>query len=121
MKSEGRQPAAVPVVALAAIGGLIVAGAAIPPRPTDLVSQRHVVEIRGMAFHPAVLQARPGDTVVWINRDIVPHTATASGKSGWNTGALLQGKSGQHVVRRRGEDSYFCELHPIMVGKLIVR
>jgi plastocyanin len=110
-----------PVAALAAIGGLVAVLAAVPPRPTELVPQRHIVEIRGMAFHPEVLEVRRGDTVVWINRDIVPHTATASRKPGWNTGPLLQGKSGRHVARRVGEAPYFCELHPIMVGKLIVR
>ncbi len=121
MNGEGRRAPADPVVALAAIGGLIIAGAAIPPRPTDLLPQRHVVEIRGMAFHPAVLQVRRGDTVVWINRDIVPHTATAMRKDGWNTGPLVQNDSGRYVARRTGEDTYVCELHPTMVGKLIVR
>jgi len=73
-----------------------------------------------MAFHPAALEVQPGDTVVWINRDIVPHTATASGKSGWDTGRLLQGQSGRYVPRKRGEESYACGLHPTMQGRLIV-
>jgi plastocyanin len=100
---------------------LVVTGAAIAPRPSEPVPRRHVVEIRGMAFHPAVLEVRRGDTVVWINRDIVPHTATATRKPGWNTGPLPQGKSGRYVANRRGEDSYVCELHPTMLGKLVVR
>lgn len=74
-----------------------------------------------MAFHPEVLEVHRGDSVVWINRDIVPHTATATGNSGWNTGPILQGESGQYVARHRGENSYFCQLHPVMLGKLIVR
>ena len=74
-----------------------------------------------MAFHPEVLELRQGDTVVWINRDIVPHTATAVRASGWNTGPLLQGKSGEYVARHGGEDPYVCALHPTMLGKLIVR
>jgi plastocyanin len=117
----GRRAAGFPVAALAAVGVLVFAGAAMSPRPTDPVPHRHVVEIRGMAFHPEVLEVRRGDTVVWINRDIVPHTATATRKPGWNTGPLLQGKSGQYVANQRGEDSYACELHPTMLGKLIVR
>jgi plastocyanin len=74
-----------------------------------------------MAFRPEVLEVWRGDTVVWINRDIVPHTATASQKPGWNTGPLAQGQSGQYVASHRAENSYFCELHPTMRGKLIVR
>jgi plastocyanin len=109
-----------PVAALAAVGVLVFTGAS-SPRPSEPVPHRHVVEIRGMAFHPAVLEVRRGDTIVWVNRDIVPHTATAARKPGWNTGPLLQGKSGRYVANRRGEDSYACELHPTMLGTLVVR
>lgn len=120
MKRGSRRSAGLPIATLAAIGVLALAAAA-PSHPADPVPQRHVVEIRGMAFHPEVLQVRRGDTVVWINRDIVPHTATATRQSGWDTGTLLQGKSGQYVASHGGEDAYFCRLHPVMLGKLIVR
>lgn len=121
MKRGSRRLAGLPIATLAAIGVLALAGAATPSPPADPVPQRHVVEIRGMAFHPEVLEARRGDTVVWINRDIVPHTATATRKSGWDTGTLLQGESGQYVASHEGENPYFCKLHPVMLGKLIVR
>lgn len=74
-----------------------------------------------MAFHPESLEVGRGDTVVWVNRDIVPHTATSTRNGGWDTGPLPQGRSGQYVARRAGEERYFCRLHPVMLGKLIVR
>lgn len=74
-----------------------------------------------MAFEPSVLELHPGDTVVWINRDIVPHTATAERKPAWTTGTLAQNDSGRHVASRVGAVPYFCELHPVMKGTLIVR
>lgn len=83
--------------------------------------RRHVVEMRGMGFQPRELEVRRGDTVVWINRDVVPHTATSIQKRGWSTGPLVEEQSGHYVPRRPGEDDYFCELHPVMRGKLIVR
>lgn len=92
--------------------GLTVSGEPAAPR-------RHVVEIRGMAFHPAVIEVARGDTVVWINRDIVPHTATA--KSAWDTGVLPQGARGLVVPRRPGELRYLCTLHPTMQGRLVTR
>ncbi|HET8835259.1 MAG TPA: plastocyanin/azurin family copper-binding protein [Gemmatimonadales bacterium] len=119
MTTDGRRFVRVPLAALAAIGILAFAGAAGPTPPT--APQRHVIEIKGMAFHPEVLQVNRGDTVVWVNRDIVPHTATSTRKSAWDTGPLVQGKSGQHIARHKGEDPYFCRLHPVMLGKLIVR
>jgi len=83
----------------------------------------HTVEIRGMEFHPAVLTVAVGDTVVWINRDIVPHTATATGTgtTKWDTGQLGQGQTGRYVVRRAGAVNYTCSFHPTMHGKVIIR
>lgn len=74
-----------------------------------------------MAFDPAVLRVERGDTVVWVNRDLVPHTATAVGKPSWSTGNLTQDQSGHHVASAAGEVPYFCELHPVMKGLLVVR
>jgi plastocyanin len=101
--------------------GVVLAGALAPLLPGRAAPRRHVVEIRGMAFHPAVLEVQPGDTVVWVNRDFVPHTATAIDKDTWHTGTLAPRDSGRYVPRGTGEDRYFCELHPPMEGKLIVR
>jgi plastocyanin len=80
----------------------------------------HTVEIRGMAFHPAVPTVAVGDTVAWINRDIVPHTATARRHTKWDTGQLLQGQSGRYVARRSGVARYACTFHPTMHGKLVI-
>ena len=83
----------------------------------------HAVEIRGMEFHPAVLTVAVGDTVVWVNRDIVPHTATGSGGGGmkWDTGQLLQNQTGRYVATRTGVVRYICTFHPIMHGRIVVR
>ena len=74
-----------------------------------------------MAFHPAELAVARGDTVVWINRDIVPHSATAAtGAGDWDTGILASAERGQLVARRPGTMAYVCTLHPNMRGTLIV-
>ena len=85
------------------------------------VPKTHTVEIRGMEFHPAVLTVAVGDTVVWINHDIVPHSATASGRAAWDTGQLLQNQTGRQVMTHSGATRYVCAFHPTMHGKLIVR
>jgi plastocyanin len=84
--------------------------------PEGSPTARRVVEIRGMAFHPSVLQVAPGDTVVWINRDILSHDA--SGPGGWTTGVLAPGDSGRYVMGRGAELRFFCSLHPTMRGSL---
>ena len=80
-------------------------------------SQRHVVEIREFGFHPERLVVFPGDTIVWINRDIVPHTATARGGS-WGSRDLEEGESWEMVVKQGGMQPYYCEFHPQMEGIL---
>lgn len=73
-----------------------------------------------MAFVPEVLTVAPGDTVVWVNRDFLPHTSTADAPGGWDTTPLLEGKTGQLVAGAPGEMSYHCQFHPTMVGRVIV-
>lgn len=85
------------------------------------VPKRLVVDISELTFKPPVLEVAMGDTVVWINHDIFPHTATEATAPGWDTGALNQGEEGRFVADRRGERSYHCTLHPTMEGKLVIR
>ena len=76
-------------------------------------SHTHTVEIRGFAFQPDTVRAAVGDTVVWINRDVVPHTATSSA---WDSGEMAQSAEWRLVVESAGEVSYLCALHPSMTG-----
>ena len=62
----------------------------------------------------------PGDTIVWINRDIVPHTVTANGGT-WESQTPEEGQSLKVIVEDSGEYSYFCEFHPHMIGVLAAR
>lgn len=78
----------------------------------------HPVEIRGFRYLPDTVVAAPGDTVVWTNADVVPHTATARG---WDTGQIGAGASGRIVAERPGTYPYVCAYHPNMRGTLIVR
>jgi len=91
-----------------------VAGAA------NAAPQVHKVLIEGMRFQPEGLTVAAGDTVVWINHDMVPHTATsAAGR--FDSNEIAPGKTWSHVVRSTGEFSYFCTFHPLMKAVLRVR
>jgi plastocyanin len=82
--------------------------------------QVHTVVIEGMRYQPEGLTVAPGDTVVWINRDMVPHTATSeSGR--FDSSEIAPGKTWTHTVRSTGEFSYLCTYHPSMKGVVRVR
>lgn len=83
-------------------------------------SRSHTIEISGMKFLPDSLDVERGDTVVWINRDIFPHTSTGLRKPGWDSGVLQQGKEYRFIATRAGREDYRCELHPTMLARLIV-
>jgi plastocyanin len=84
------------------------------PRPVT-----HQAEIRAFRYQPDTLTAAPGDTVVWINRDVVPHTATAAGA--WDTGQIGAGADGRMVAGPPGTYAYACAYHPTMRAVLVVR
>ena len=88
-------------------------------KPASLPRQ-HIVEIQAFSFQPQRTVVSPGDTIVWINRDIVPHTVTANGGT-WESQTLEEGQSLTVVVKNSGVYSYFCEFHPHMTGELTTR
>lgn len=88
-----------------------------PRKPRD--PREHHVEIQNFLFVPNTIDVKPGDIVTWTNRDIVPHTATASDKS-WDTGLINKDESKSVVVSAEMDSNYLCLFHPAMVGKVVV-
>jgi len=75
--------------------------------------RRVVVEIRGFKFVPQRPALAPGDIVVWINKDIVPHTVTAKDGS-WDSDLIEVGKQWTTKITRGMATDYFCAYHPMM-------
>jgi plastocyanin len=79
----------------------------------------HTGTIEGMRFQPAVLTVSPGDTIVWVNKDIVPHTATS--KTGrFDSKDIQVDKSWKYTIRKMGDFAYICTFHPTMKAMLRV-
>jgi plastocyanin len=79
----------------------------------------HTIRIEGMQYVPATLTVRRGDRVVWENRDVVPHTATAKGK--FDSGHIASGRSWGHAIKKAGRYEYVCTFHPGMKASLVVQ
>ncbi len=78
----------------------------------------HIVEIKDMKFQPTELTVNRGDTVIWINKDIVPHDVTEENKA-WASPVLSNDDTWEKVITK--SDSYYCSLHLVMKGKLIIK
>jgi plastocyanin len=76
------------------------------------------VQMKNIGYEPASISARVGDTIVWVNNDIVGHTATARDKS-WDLN-ILPKKSAKLVIKKAGDVEYYCRFHPNMVGHIKV-
>ena len=75
----------------------------------------HRVEIRNMKFVPAEILVSKGDSVIFINHDLVIHNVTDSNKT-WASPTIAPKKSWTYIVN---EDlSYFCSFHPMMKGRI---
>lgn len=77
------------------------------------------VNIKDLAFGPATLHIKVGQTVEWVNADPLAHTVTADGKS-WGSGFLNQGGRYSRRFTATGSFPYHCEPHPQMTGRIIV-
>jgi plastocyanin len=89
-------------------------------RDPGRVPALHEVVIRQFQYQPEVLEAAVGDTVEWLNLDLVPHTATE--KSGlWDSESVPPDGSWRTVLRAAGRERYGCRFHPNMQARLEVR
>lgn len=95
----------------ALLAGLVLAG-------TPALAATHTITIDGMRFEPASLAVHRGDTIRWVNKDLVSHTATA--REDFDSGTLEPGRSWQVRLTRPGRHDYGCTLHPTMKAVLVV-
>src|SRR3546814_12116521 len=82
--------------------------AAAPP------SAEHVIEMTRMRFGPAPANLKVGDTTVWVNHDIVPHTATARDRSFDFT--ITPPHSARFPMRRAGPIDIYSSFHPAITS-----
>lgn len=80
----------------------------------------HTVVIEGTTFAPASLTVASGDSVVWLNKDPFPHTATSKA-GGFDSQVIAAGESWKYVARKKGDFAYLCTLHTTMKGVLRVK
>jgi len=83
-------------------------------------------------FSPNPINVKVRDTVTWTNIDDMEHTVTSgNGPSDRNKGeqfdsglsgltVLTAGKTFSHQFAKAGEFPYFCQIHPTLVGKVVV-
>lgn len=82
--------------------------------------------LRDKAYQPNPVNVKSGGVVTWNNEDTVVHTVTSgTGLNDPHLGNQFDsGLLGGHFSRiffKPGVFPYFCQIHPTMVGKVIVK
>ncbi|TPK18481.1 amicyanin [Mesorhizobium sp. B2-5-9] len=75
------------------------------------------VTVDKLVFSPASVDAKVGDTIEWVNKDVIAHTATVKG--GWEV-IIPPKKSASMTLKTAQTVDYFCRFHPNMKGRLLV-
>jgi plastocyanin len=78
------------------------------------------VTIDNFNFSPMTLTVAAGSTVTWTNHDDIPHTVRAVDGS-FHSKAMDTDDSYSFTFAKPGVYSYFCSVHPKMVGKVVVK
>ena len=79
----------------------------------------HTIVISSMQFNPAELTIQKGDTVIFVNHDLVVHDITQEPGKAWTSSNLSPGHFFKIAIRE--SSAYYCSIHPTMKGKLVVQ
>jgi plastocyanin len=98
------------VVALAVMGSVMNAVSAHAETIQIIIDK--------MVFSPTETKASVGDTIEWVDKDILSHTATAR-NGDWDV-VIAANKTVRLVLKRAGPIDYYCRFHPNMTGRIVV-
>jgi plastocyanin len=79
------------------------------------------VGIDNFAFTPPVLTVNRGTTVTWINGDDVPHLVVSTDHRFAGSKVLDTNQKYSVTFDTPGVYQYFCGIHPMMTGRIVVR
>lgn len=78
------------------------------------------VTIENYSYSPDTITVAVGTSVVWTNRDDVPHNVV-SRENLFTSPDLEPKQQFAFTFRRAGTFSYFCTIHPQMTGRVVVK
>lgn len=93
---------------------LLLAGAGVAAQPPV-----QTIVIQSMAYSPASVTVKPGQTIEWVNQDLFEHTATAADHS-FDVDLKPNAKA-RITAPRSGTVAYSCRFHPGMKGIIRVQ
>jgi plastocyanin len=78
------------------------------------------IKIDNFTFGPQELKVPAGATVIWANRDDIPHTVVSTDRV-FKSKVLDTDEKYSFTFAAPGTYTYFCSIHPKMTGKVVVQ
>ena len=97
---------------------LLFMGFGVSTNAQDL-SRKHIIEIKKMKFVPAEITVKKGDTVVWVNKDFFPHDVAKFKDKSWRSSPLQKDDTWSKIITK--SEDYYCTLHVVMKGKIVLK
>jgi plastocyanin len=95
------------------IAAFVLGAAAVPAHAATIQ-----IVMENLVISPAAASARAGDTIEWINKDILAHTATA-GNGDFDV-TIPPKQTMTLVLKKAGDVAYYCRFHPNMKATLTI-
>jgi plastocyanin len=74
------------------------------------------ISMENLDVSPVEATAKVGDTIEWINKDVVAHTATS--RNGDFDVNIPAKKTAMFTLKKAGKVDYYCRYHPNMKATL---
>ena len=108
------------------VGGLSVGHALVYAQGASVSIVPNASTMGDKAYSPNPAEVKVGETVTWTNDDSQIHTATSGQTGNADSGSVFKSPilspkdTFPFKFDTAGEYDYYCELHPQMVGKVVV-
>jgi len=93
---------------------------AAPPGSTTVTIQSGASVLTTTAFGTNPINVPVGTTISWLNGDSTTHTSTADGGA-WSSGDIAPGARFNMTFQSAGQFTYHCQIHPGMIGSVVVQ
>ena len=105
--------------------GLLAVSLTAPAAPYESVKSAAkptlTVTIDAFQFQPEELRIKLGQSVIFVNKDAVPHTVTPGKDAHFlKTGIVKGGEQRTVLFESPGIQDYSCDFHPSMKGRVVV-
>ncbi len=109
-------------IVLVTLGVVIGAGAAHAgaPAASKAASRQQTIRIDNFSFNAKTLEIRVGTEVTWVNHDDVPHKIVSTNKAFTSPVLDTDGRY-SFTFTKPGTYEYFCSIHPMMTGTIVVK